>query len=160
MYRDQDLFKFETPRFETSAAVIGAFCRLGAWWSFKPLAHAAIGRTVKEVVYHKTLNQIISESQNTVRYTKVSTRAVEGHKLAASDRSLFGKRTSDCFVEIKFRNRRAVSEVILKNLDPKWKMKYFDLGVTNEADYSIIEFNVWDHDTNSPDDFLGHTFLT
>lgn len=56
--------------------------------------------------------------------------------------------------------RFVVSEVIVKDLNPKWNMKKAEINPTNESDLGLIEFNVWDHDTTSPDDFLGtHSVL-
>lgn len=52
-----------------------------------------------------------------------------------------------------------VSEVIVKELNPKWNMKKAEINPTNESDWGLIEFNVWDHDTTSPDDFLGKLAL-
>lgn len=152
---DKDLLRFDAGNFQSTACVLGVFARLGSWWMFKALGEAAIGRTAKEVINNLVLDEIIPAAADISKEMSVHTWATEGHGLAASDFSITGRRTSDCFVEIKFKNRRAVSEVILKTLDPVWDMTGFDLGLSNEADHSVIVFNVWDHDTNSPDDFLG-----
>lgn len=37
-------------------------------------------------------------------------------------------------------------------------MKRAEIGPTNESDCEVIVFNIWDHDTTSEDDFLGHSF--
>ena len=157
--KDQDLFKFSTGSFDTAAAVVGKFSRTGPWWNFTAIGEESVGRTVKEVVYNMTLDKIVNAKSEPVKDMKVYAWVTEGKNLAASDYSPCGPRTSDCFVEIKFREKRSVSEVIMKNLNPKWNMQKIELATTNEADYEIVEFDVWDHDTNSPDDFLGDSLL-
>ena len=93
---------------------------------------------------------------------RVLVRAVSGKNLAASDVGLFWlPRTSDPFVEIKFKRKRFLSPVVAKNLNPVWNMKKIDLGLADVYENAIIEFNVWDHDNGSSNDFLGsfrHSF--
>jgi len=157
-HENKEIVKFKTPNFDTASAALGILSRSGPWWTFKALGSTAVGRTVKEIVYNMTLDQIVKEPVAAVQDMKVMAWAVEGSNLAASDRPVSGPLSSDCFVEILFRDSRAVSEVIEKSLEPKWNMPKVELGTANEADYTAVEFNVWDHDTNSPDDFLGELY--
>ena len=153
--KSHDLLSFKARSFDTSAAILGVFTRVGSWWKFTAIGETASGRTVKEVVYTMSLDQVILEPAVLAKRYRIYTWAVEGTNLAASDRPYFGPKTSDCFVEIKYKGRRCVSEVIMKSLEPKWNMSKYELGESNESSNDVIEFNVWDHDTNSPDDFLG-----
>lgn len=58
------------------------------------------------------------------------------------------------------RGRRSLSDVVENSLNPKWNMPKVFLGEATESDFTTVEVNVWDHDTNSDDDFLGTVALS
>eukprot|EP00210_Caulerpa_lentillifera_P009730 g9279.t1 len=130
------------------------FVRRECWWEFNPIGKASIGRTVKEVIFTVLLGDVSEKKAVIGKSYKIYAWVSEGRDMPASDRPICGKATSDCYVEIKDQ-RCVVSEVIVKDLNPKWHMKRAEIGPTNESDCEAIEFNVWDHDTTSNDDFLG-----
>eukprot|EP00210_Caulerpa_lentillifera_P000044 g43.t1 len=154
--KSSDLFTYKTKEeFDTSAVIMGIFIRSGSWWEFSPIGKPSIGRTVKEVVLAIYLGEVTVKEAAAGKSYKIHTWVTEGRDLAASDRPVCGQATSDCYVEIKYNGNRWVSEVIMKDLNPKWNMKKAEIGPSNESMCDVIEYNVWDHDTTSEDDFLG-----
>lgn len=96
-----DLFTYKTGDFDTSAVILGVFTRCGSWWEFTPIGKASIGRTVKEVVLAIYFGEVSVKQAVAGKFYKFYTWVTEGRNLAASDRPVCGKSTSDCYVEIK-----------------------------------------------------------
>lgn len=145
---------------DASAVVMGIFTRRGAWWNFAAVGKSGRGRTVKEIVATTPLDTVVRPVSFHAEPKRVYLWATEAKEVAASDFPMFGPQTSDCFVEIIYKNRRSLSEVVEKDLSPKWDMAKVYLGESTDSDHSLVEINLWDHDTHSDDDFLGSVALT
>lgn len=102
-HSDKELFAFKTGDFETAAVVMGMFSRRESWWEFTPIGKPFIGRTVKQVIFNLHLGNVAQKTATVGKSYKIFTWVKEGHDLAASDRPVYGKSTSDCFVEIKYK---------------------------------------------------------
>ncbi|GMH36836.1 hypothetical protein BSKO_04709 [Bryopsis sp. KO-2023] len=145
---------------DSAAAIMGIMTRKGAWWNFKAVGKSGRGRTVKEIVSYTPLETLTEINSVSAKSSGVYLWASEANDVAASDFPMFGKKSSDCFVEILCRGSRSVSEVVEKSLNPKWNMDKVFLGEATDSDFTAVEVNVWDHDTHTDDDFLGSVVLT
>ena len=93
---------------------------------------------------------------NGTEHFEIFARVVSAADLAIGDKHLLCKfRSSDPFVEIKFKGKCILSSIAAKTLNPEWKMEMTHLGSATKTDATVIYFNVWDHDNNKTDDFLG-----
>lgn len=145
---------------DSAAAIMGIMTRKGAWWNFRAIGKSGRGRTVKEIVSYTPLETLTEINSVAAKSNGVYLWAAEATDVAASDFPMFGPKSSDCFVEILCRGSRAVSEVVEKSLNPKWNMEKVFLGEASDSDFTVVEVNVWDHDTHTDDDFLGSVILT
>ncbi|GMH45010.1 hypothetical protein BSKO_12967 [Bryopsis sp. KO-2023] len=139
-----------------TAMLLAMITRRGAFWNFRALGRQAGGRTVLEVVqdpYNLEPLSGIESFDPLVRRIHIAVK--EGRKLAIKDKKLFGKGgSSDPYVKLKYKGGKAKSEVIDKDIHPKWNMEPIDMGNVIESEHKAVKITVWDYDLTG-DDFMG-----
>ena len=80
-----------------------------------------------------------------------------GRGLAAKDRPglIRSATSSDPYFTAKFKDKKYVSEVKQRTLEPEWKSAPFDLGSVTELEPRPLKIEVFDHDPYGNDDFMG-----
>jgi len=78
---------------------------------------------------------------------------LEARHLAAKDN---GGTSSDPYVNVYFDNKKMMkTQIMLKNLDPKWQEKAPLVPLDPDSPINEIRFRVWDYDAFKWDEFLG-----
>ena len=87
----------------------------------------------------------------------MSVTVLMGRGLAAKDSpGLFRSATSsDPYFSAKFKDKKYVSEVKQRTLEPEWKSPPFDLGWITELEPKPLKIEVFDRDLVGCDDFMG-----
>ncbi|GMH45011.1 hypothetical protein BSKO_12968 [Bryopsis sp. KO-2023] len=150
------LARFNLSERAGNAMLMGLLTRKGAFWNFRALGYPAQGRTIMQVINVPQNLHCLAQSPSfspVIRRIHIIVR--EGRNLAIKDKKFFGKGgSSDPYVQIKFQKQKVKSDVIKKNLNPKWNMPAFDLGNVLESEHKAVKISVWDYDLGG-DDFMG-----